>query len=888
LALNSKANASTPGGSGPDGGKAQASETSIRQLLVNGNSKAALENAKQFHKAQQTTESESLLLEAYKARIQSLLDQNLSSEAKSLLQLVEERFPNAKALLSEVDRVASARSGDLAALLEPLNDGGLSAESRAAIEQIIQTQVTDLRALADCAALPPEHSLRQAAAAVNSAFDAVTSGPVNEEQIALPEVSHRSPLASWKLLIRGIACLYRGEDQQCRDYLASVKPESVPSRLIPAMHAIVGVNTNGTALKPPERALVSRMSANLADLRSALEQVDHAFVGDDDGRIFKALHVAIRECQRNAPDCLGLLKQIAHVRGGTAGLDARRLITSLDGEPLRDASYFRMFARALEISGSDAPHYLAESCELWDQFRQHALREGVFTSESIEMAVLYLHMADTLARIPPNLLKELQRSDGFGRKQPQGDERYYLHPEKLFARACVIDPHPESFSKWLSWAHGQSVAQGENVAKEWHRIRPGDIEPLLHLMKEAEKRSAFPSALAYLEKAQHIDAVHSVVRAARLRLLAAAAMRHLQQKKPHLAMEKIADMAELPQSQQGDRPAFLAALRTLNCATAQDQDGAERSIREVEALIGGLPTALLLFGIAAAAKRLDLASVPGAQALRPERRETIPASLARVIAIAKDFGIRKFSLPVSYFDETEKQFPRVADALDVEQIRALGEMGIATGHPTLAWIASTAGLKRTGPAQACFLLLRARALPPGFDDRQMALAAAAAELARFHRDTEILAQAVDMLREPFGNNSFSVTLEQALEVARKEAAFPAFPKRFDLGPDYNELLPDSLCQCPNCRRKRGETPDLFDEEDVAGDGAFEDFIDLDEKEMRRMFKQGLPKDLPPDLADSLFEVMKESFLSGESPEKFLSQIPGERGGSKQKKGRRKK
>lgn len=73
----------------------------------------------------------------------------------------------------------------------------------------------------------------------------------------------------------------------------------------------------------------------------------------------------------------------------------------------------------------------------------------------------------------------------------------------------------------LAAATGQSISQSEAVAREWHRIRPQDIETLLCLMEQAEKRNAFSTALTYLEKAERIDAVHSEVRAARLRLLAA-------------------------------------------------------------------------------------------------------------------------------------------------------------------------------------------------------------------------------------------------------------------------------------------------------------------------------------------------------------------------------
>src|SRR5438309_318898 len=80
-------------------------------------------------------------------------------------------------------------------------------------------------ALAECAALPAEHPLRTAASALQRAFLAVTEGPVGEAALELPEVSRRSPLAPWKLLVRAIACFYRGEDDACRRYLEAIHSE---------------------------------------------------------------------------------------------------------------------------------------------------------------------------------------------------------------------------------------------------------------------------------------------------------------------------------------------------------------------------------------------------------------------------------------------------------------------------------------------------------------------------------------------------------------------------------------------------------------------------------------------------------------------------------------
>lgn len=878
VSQNSGANAPPlPASASSDSGKAF--ETSVRQLIANGRSRTALENAKQFHKVQRTIASECLLLDAYMARIQSLLDQNLAPEAKSLLDLVRERFPSAKDRIEDLMAVASARGGELTALLQPLNDPELSSERRSAIEQIIQTQVVDLTALAGCAALPPEHSLRQAAAALDRAFDVVTSGPVTDEQIALPEVSHRSPLAPWKVLIRAIAGLHRGEDEACRECLAAIKPESVPSRLVPAMRAILGEKQT-TALKPAAAALVSGTSVNLSGLRGALANLELAFAEEhNQGHILKAVRAAVRECQRTAPDRLGRLKQLVFVRGGVAGLNLERLTAALEGAPRQDAVFFRMYAHAIESSGDSED--LVEACELWNEFGGHAVREGWFLANSVEAATLYLHMADVLGQLPDAVLKKVQRSGGPGRK-PVGEDRYFLFPEQLYARACVMDPHPEAFSQWMRWAAVQSVSEAEDVGREWHRIRPDDLEPLLLLMEQAEKRNAFPTALSYLEKAERIDAVHTEVRAARLRLLAAAAMRHLQQKKPHLAAEKLAAMAALPQSRQGDRPAFVPAMLHLIALSSGDRSRAAEVLLEVEsALGGGLAAGLLVFGIASITKRLDSVRLPPVEALSRQERAAIPRSLARVMVLAMDLGIAKFKFPVPYFAETEAQFPGVSDTLDVQQIRTLGEVGMATEHPKLAWAASGAGLQRGGSGEAYFLLLRARATPSGYGLRDLVLAAAAAELGRFHREMDVIDKTARIVRNPLGGDPISLTLDQAREVLRKELASPGFPSPFNPGPDYSDLLPEEVCQCPDCRHRRGECPGLFDDEESLEDDEF------DEAQMKKVFDDRVPGDMPSDIAAMLFEVMKETLLTGGSPDEIVSRILGG-SGRKQKKGRKKR
>ena len=877
----------------------QALETSIRQLIAEGKFKTALDNAKHFYKSQNSPESESLLLDAYLARIQSLLDQKLAPEARSLIDLVRERFPAAKERLDVLMTTVSVRGGEFNGLLQPLNDSLLAPDRRAAIELIVQTQVTDLPALAGCAALPPDHGLRQAAAALDAAFNLVTSGPVTDGQIELPEVSHRSPLAPWKVLIRAIASLYRGEDQACQDYLAAIKPDSVPLRLVPAMRAMLGAKP-ANPLKPVESALVAATGMSLSDLHRALEGVDHEFSdGHDDNRLFRAVGIAIRACQRIAPDLLGTLRQRIEVRARVVGLDVERLTSAMDGPARMDAEYYRMVARSLE-STHDAED-LVESCDAWEQFREQAVRENWFPAKGVEVAALYLHMAEISARLPNDLLGRNRR-----RKRRDADP-YFLFPEDLYARACLMDPHPEAFSQWMRWAEGQPGKAAEDVAQQWNKIRPGDLEPLLYLMNAAEKRSALPTALSYLDQAERIDPVHSQVRAARLHLLANAAIRHLQQNKPHLATEKLAAMDALPQARQGHRPAFVATMRHLIALILGKQSAADEAFLAVETCLGSkLAAQTLIFGMTSLLKRKPAIRILHVDQLSPEEKASLPKCMAIVVAIILDLGVLKTMYPEAYILEAEKQFPHVSGTLDVNDLRQLGRVGLNAERTQLAWAVSAAGLERGGPTEAYFLWLRARLIPQNQRKRCAALTAASVELGRLHGDTEVVDQAVQGMHDPSRGRSSPLTLDQAREVLKREVAWPAYPGSFQRGPDYSDLLPDEICLCPDCRRRRGESPDPFDDQDEFGfeddddvdaDDDFDfgfDEPDLEEAEIVRVFKDNAPKDMPPWVLDTFVEIVRDGFRAGKSPQEVMAGVlagvaalPDGGGGKKSKKKGRK-
>ncbi|HTQ86774.1 MAG TPA: hypothetical protein VMI93_11225 [Candidatus Solibacter sp.] len=856
---------------------ATAAEASIRQLIANGKYKTALDQAKDNHKKQSTAASEALLLDAYAARIQSLLAQNLLREAQALMDLVCERFPAGRGRLESIGASVAARTNTLDDLLRPLNDPQLSPEHREAIEQAVRKEIFDLSALAACPVLPPEHPLRQAASSLDRAFRMVTTGAVDEEATRLPEVSRRSPLAPWKLLVRAIAAYYRGDLEACREQLDAIPADSAPARLVPAMRAMLGAQSS-SPLSPAAKALVQQSGGDPAALRRALEALDRAWTGDSPRTVLSAARTAVQACRETAPGLLDRLKQHISVRCAVAGFDRGPVVQALGGATRHDAHFQRLLARAYEETGDleDIPG----ACSAWEEFRQAAIKEGWFPPDGTEVATLYLHMASLACKIPPHLRDVL--SGGMVPKKGSREAVYFLWPEALYQRACALDPHTEAFSEWLDRAREDSgQAPAERVAEQWHAACPTDLEPVLFLMEGAAARKAFPTALKYLAQAEQIDGVHPQVRRARLRLMAGGILRHIQQKKPHLAIAKLDALAALPEAHQGDRPAFLAALRFLIHVLRADMQEMDAAQAETERLLAGrVPAKLLIFGLAMAAKQLSPVVLDSPGMLTPPQRAAIPAALARVVALAKDMNSASIKIPQSYIDSAAQQLAGNSASLDTAQIQVLAEAGVNADHCNLAYTASAAGLQRGGASEARFLLLRARGLPERQFRRRALCAAAVVQIARQNRDTELLEKAANLLRGPLRSAELELTPAQAAEVLRKEKAEPEFLARSGEGPDYRDILKEKLCNCPECRRARGEAPDSF-----AGEveDEFEDEPDLD-----KLFAgMPLPPDMPKDVAAMILEETRQAVERGESLESLMSRLFGP-GASRrsEKKGRR--
>jgi hypothetical protein len=736
----------------PDALKAE-----VLRLMERAHFREAVEAGKLLHKRLANAESEALLVKAYRSRIRQMLDRGMFTESSALIDSVKQRFASAPPLLEETEWVLAARTGRPEKYLQPLDDPDLSPERRAAIETIIRREVTTPSVLSQCSALGAGHPVRQAAAALLNAFSAVTSGPVQPEAVALPGISHRSPLAPWKHLVRAIAHFHREEDALCQQHLALIDEQSVPARLVPALRAMMGKDEK--PLGPAALALKKAVCGRERELHALLEQLDRALEGERYDGILFLIRRAVGLCKQTLPDQTGRLMQHICARCFLADVPPEDVRSALREPPPDDAYLWRLLARSAEIDG-----FPTLACSFWDSFCLCAVREGWFGENSREVAAVYLHMAGMLRGFPRTALEKARRRFdpnvggvlGVDRRRspahpgPAGrnpQELHYLYPEQLYERACRIDPDPEIFQQWLEYSKkGTHWREADAAALAWHAAIPDDSRPLLHLMESAEDRNALKKALGYVEKAEKVAGLNPEVRRARLRLWVSVAKRHLKEGKTHLVDEDFAEIEALPQAQEGDRPAFLAALRWVCATLLADEPQATKWEAEVaRGLESRLAAFAVLDGLETACGVAPSRAIGQVPLLASEEKSRAAAALARACVLCDDMGL-PLALPSLLERPAVEALSSPDCRIDALGVQRLTEAALRGLQQELAYAASDLGLNRADTDPARFLLLRAQSLP-GWDwERRENCIAAAAELARRRHDLSLLAEAVELLR----------------------------------------------------------------------------------------------------------------------------------------------
>jgi len=801
---------------------AESGAAAVAHLIARGKAKQAVTRARDLHARVGSPATEAIVVDAYCARI-AAFGPEMSKEAIALLEMVRERYPSAGERLEDLRLGLLARSGRFAELLAPLAGDELDAGGRGRIESAVRQHAVDPAAIAACEALVLDHPLRIAAGAVVTAFERSTSGPTEASDVALPEVSRRSPLAPWKFLVRAFERFYAGDGAGCERALGAIPADAAVARAVPVLRALLAdpETVDEAALGRRGWNLFRQVRGRDPELVAAIDALDRAFADYEDehygGRALRrSIRAVGRACRQSRPDLTDRLG--AHLSVACYLSDvAPEMVAAAFGPVVHGAHFWRLWARAAELEGDPI-----NAAARWDRFRCHAVAEGLIEAGSPDEAGVYLHIAELVAPIPRRDLAELRehwrarlaglftsmyehQPEHVAALAPKGDDTVVLDPHELFARAVAGDPSDATFRRWLAWSSGGTAGeqkQAEEAARAWREARPEATEPILFSMKACERRGALKKALGLLAAAQRLDPLSRQVREAHIRLLVASTLRHVAAHKPHLARKDLVAIAEHPLAKQERNPAVLAALRWL-VASVTDDGEAESWLEACATHLGGPLAASALARALVASGRIAKDLVRDLPAPRRLRRSPgVARQLGAACAAGDRVGL-DVPLPKGWAKPLLADLKRDGEG-QPQDLLALARACLLAGELPIAYAAAGTGLRHPQANPARFLLLRACSLPAGERSRRHACAVAAVQLARSQRDMELVAELIEVVRREIGSvldadlrmDAPALSAEEVEQVVEYERHQRSYPTRRAI-PE-----PEARCSCPVCQASR--------------------------------------------------------------------------------------
>jgi len=627
------------------------------------------------------------------------------------------------------------------------------------------------------------------------------------------------------------------------------------------------------------------VSGPILQLRPDLEQLDANIADENHRGIASGLKCVLPLCQQACPERLTRLKQHLYVKLDMLDLVDRTVVQALRPFPRPDAYFWRLFARDVELCGD-----FAFACFVWNHFRMNAVKESLYSAGSPEDGFICLHMARQLRRLDPEELLERQeehrydppdlqdyfRVDVFARTRADdgcaaGEIRAtdYLHPDRLYRLACQQWPDPSAFQEWLEYGQltEMSPAELEEMAGIWAQALPQDHRPWMALAHAAEERNAYNKALKYIGKAEQVARLDPIPRQARLRLLIAKTLRHFREEKLNLVPRDLDELRALAQAREGDRPAFVDALAWLHAVMTREMARAAESAARIEDRLGGaLPGTLLRVSVAQAAACRDDRLRTLRKSLTGRKNSQLIQALIRVHPIGIDLDI-EIPLPSAWEKRLTQWLKRSPCDLALTQLAILAEAALTACWDELAYCCTHHGLRSDGTHLAAFLLLRARSLPFTVEGRRQACLDVALELARRHRQMDLVAKIVNTKRtlstlswSPFDDGiRFDVDcdleeedLEDCLREERdaKQYPRPSLPARAGFARFGSRVLPgDRTKSGCGTQRGGGNHSGSQDHQMYLFDGFKEE--DSDQEEGFDLAEPGPVLSLPRELVDAL-------------------------------------
>jgi hypothetical protein len=764
----------------------------VDALLAAGKTHDAVEAAKQLLKNAPSPEAEALVVRAYQARLQALIASGLSKEAQALGQLVVERFPAHRNLIHGLLRQSELLAENFQKLLTDLLTA--EGERRRELEALLTRRLIDPGMLVRSTVLPEEHPLKRAAVIVHELFTAVTSGPLPEGALLpLNEIPRQSPLASWKLLIRAFDAFYRRNDEAVLANLAGIAPDAAPAQLVPVLRRLVSTALAGTApAGPPSETprslasttVINRVCGKRAMIQTHLTQLSRTLGPQQEKQALASVQALI-PVFRTTPIAQWrtfLVTLLYHWH--KHGLQPDGLFKVIPNSQ-HDPDILRLVALTLERTAWD------EALDWWANYIAVAHQKGVLAKQGPDIARVWLRMASLFPADPLEVLDifDAESEEDLREQIRSGEVPAHADREMLLKHAHAAEPSPMTFRALVAhydqWGDGK---RAEAEAEAWRQAYPQELEPLLYMIRAAERRGASRKALELLAQAEALNRLHPDVRQSRFRLLLASAERRVREGKVNLALEDLAQLAQEPRATEGEVKAYLFALSWASALKSKNDEGATRLEQGFRAMVANSVLSDLVLDALTESIKIKFPR----QASPPSAEEAIDG-LVRAYALFQSVDRPLPQLDTKILTQIEKNVSHASLA----QLHALCQSGLLMGRPALTYLAAGHGLTQEGPLQHRFLLARGQTLVGAHGFQQQTRARRCLQAARVLAGR---ARDLDAVREA----------SQALESLPSEWGLlnTFLPPGFGPPPEEAEPTPEDIAVTINVERGSPHPPRL--------------------------------------------------------------------------------
>jgi len=729
----------------------------IEALLAAGDARQAMTEAKLYHKNVRTRDTERLAARAYRARAEQLRKEGKTAEASDVVRHARERYPAGRDLLADFERTAPkatpaleppAANGRNAPKAMPVREppaahgSGMRARSPEALPppgsavqiavgddrgnwvETIRKNLTDPANLRRTKDVPSGHPLLAEGLAIEAALNAVTSGPVEDSVVALPQVADSSPLSSWKHLVQALHHLYGGRDRMCRESLAKVRRGEAVHLLVQPIRIML----NGTGMDratPVMRSLVSKVLGGRGELYDGVRALEEAFRAQDPYAVGRSLQRVSQVCRQHYPGLVSELQRRCVCRSALFGYSVESVLTCMERPCPVDVGTWKICARAAEKAGSSM-----HAAIYWDRALSFVTPGDDAVPAGPMRAALMIRAARLSAqtrridrsRRGSSLRDYLSRAEiakaFFGETGPADEGvwqwiSFVTEPYGLYARACAEEPRAEWFEEWHSFTASdepKSSPRDEAVAALWSKACPRDLRPLHYLAAAAEKRGKLTKAATAVEKALRIDPKNEKILELRVRIDAQQVLHHHDSRRGREAAEVLERLRDLPIMSEGFRPVLHSMLTGIVLCARERREQWAAVVAAAGAALGSAAAAEFLAESLARGPKLATDGLSWAGARRIRQDEALDACVA-VVSAAEDWFV-KVELPVKWVDALAKQMSKALPSMETAAARRLAAAVRLRGPVTadVLYMLSAAGL-RSRQEVPLFLVQRARSFP---------------------------------------------------------------------------------------------------------------------------------------------------------------------------------